>query len=121
MNRLAICLTGLVLSASVSLAAEKTLMHCFAFTPVETATADDWKAFAKASDELPKKVPGLRRVWHGKLLKPMQKRMNGVCMEFQDQKAFEAYDPHPAHKEWVDVYSKVRVPGTTTFQIVPEK
>ena len=51
----------------MSVAAEKTLMHCFAFTPIESASQAEWDAFYKATDELPKKIKGLKRVWYGKL------------------------------------------------------
>src|SRR6476661_9058980 len=116
MNRLVTCLAGLALSAAVSLAAEKTMMHCFAFTPIETASEAEWSAFYKATDDLPKKITGLKRVWYGKLARPLAQnqlkfadpearkkmladkkgtteftvveRKNGVCMEFDNQKAF---------------------------------
>src|SRR5688572_2740972 len=147
MNRLITCLAGFVLSSAIGLAAEKTLMHCFAFTPIETATEAEWNAFYKATDELPGKIPGLKRVWHGKLARPLAQnqlkfadpearkkmmadkagtteftvleRKNGVCMEFDNEAAFKAYGTADAHKTWVDVYSKVRVAGTTTYQILP--
>ena len=73
MNRLATLLAGLSLSASLSVAAEKTLMHCFAFTPIETASQAEWDAFSKATDELPKKIKGLKRVWYGKLTRPLRR------------------------------------------------
>jgi hypothetical protein len=147
MNRLATCLAGLALSAVASLAAEKTVMHCFAFTPIETASQAEWDAFYTATDGLPKKIKGLKRVWYGKLARPLSQnqlkfadpetrkkmvaekkgttefsiveRKNGVCMEFQDKAAFDAYGEADAHKTWTDVYSKVRVAGTTTYQILP--
>jgi hypothetical protein len=149
MNRLATCIAGLAFSAAVSLAAEKTLMHCFAFTPIESASEAEWKAFHKATDELPKKITGLKRVWYGKLARPLAQnqlkfadpetrkkmladkkgstefsvveRKDGVCMEFADQAAFDAYGKSEPHKEWVSVYEKVRVPGTTTYQILPNQ
>jgi Stress responsive A/B Barrel Domain len=125
LKRIGLYFAGLCLAAGSLAAAESTLMHCFAFTPIKEATQADWDAFYKATDELPKKIKGLRRVWYGKLLRPLKQgenvREHGVCMEFQDEAAFKAYDPDPAHKAWVDVYSKVRVPGTTTYQILPMK
>jgi len=148
MNRLATLLAGLSLSATMSVAAEKTLMHCFAFTPIESASQAEWDAFYKATDELPKKIKGLKRVWYGKLARPLAQnqlkfadpevrkkmtaekkgttefaiveRKNGVCMEFDNQAAFQAYGTADAHKTWVAVYEKVRVAGTTTYQILPE-
>ena len=134
-----LALTG-ILSAG-----EKKLMHCFAFTTIKEATPADWKAFQAATDALPKKMSGVvTRVWHGKLRSPLgifsvddatgkklrageknvagtanrNVREYGVCMEMADEAALKTYAGHAAHKEWVDVYSKVRVEGTTTFDII---
>lgn len=105
-------------------AVESKLMHCFAFTAIAEATEADWQAFYTATDELPSKIPGLNKVTHGKLLTPNvgdnTPRDYGVCMEMTDQAARQAYGEHPAHEEWVAVYSKVRVPGTTTFDYLME-
>jgi hypothetical protein len=148
MNRLATCIAGLAFSAATVFAGEKTVMHCFAFTPIETATEAEWNAFYKATDELPGKLPGIKRVWYGKLARPLAQnqlkfadpearkkmtaekkgttefaiveRKNGACFEFENEAAFKAYGPHAAHKAWEEVYSKVRVPGTTTYQIIPQ-
>jgi hypothetical protein len=148
MKRLAVSFAALALFATGAMAAEKTVLHCFAFTPVESATADDWKAWQQATDGMVGKVPGLKRVWYGKLARPLAQnnlrfadpeagkkmraekkgttdftiveRKNGACMEFENMAAFQAYGAHEAHKGWVTAYEKVRVPGTTTYQIVPE-
>ena len=104
-------------------AVESKLMHCFAFTAIAEATEADWQAFYTATNELPSKIPGLNKVTHGKLLTPNvgdTQRDYGVCMEMTDQAARQAYGEHPAHEEWVEVYSKVRVPGTTTFDYLIE-
>lgn len=148
MKRLATIAAGLVFSACSVLAGEKGVMHCFAYTVVDTATPAEWEAFEKATDALPGKVKGLKRVWRGKLMRPLTqygmtfaddaarkkfteagggtadakllRRQNGVCMEFADEAAFKAYNADPGHKEWVAVYEKVRVPGTTTYQILAQ-
>ena len=109
-------------------AGEKKLMHCFAFTEIATATDADWAAFMKATNELPDKIEGLEKVWVGKLRRPLRQygrnqaepaeRQSGVCMEMADEAALEVYANHPAHSEWVKVYAKVRVAGTTTFDII---
>jgi len=127
---------------------QRTLMHCFTFTEVPEATAADWDAFRKATEELPSKIDGLIKVWHGKLARPLSllqtegsldaesqkklreggtvpaqvktiRRQYGVCMEFRNQDALKAYSKHPAHDAWMKVYEKVRVYGTTTFDILP--
>lgn len=147
MNR-ALFIITLCLFAGLSLTAgEKGLMHCFAFTEVETATPADWEAFAKASDELPGKIPGLLHLTHGKLSRPlaimlpatpmddetlkkyrageavqasvkMLRRQYGVCMHFKDEESYKAYGKHEAHAAWLKAYEKVRVSGTTTYQIL---
>ncbi len=136
------------LGAPAAFAQQRTLMHCFTFTEVPEATAADWEAFKKATDELPSKIEGLRRVWHGRLARPlgllqtegaldadsqkklreggtvpaqvkMIRRQYGVCMEFDSPDALKVYAKHPAHDAWMKVYEKVRVYGTTTFDILP--
>ena len=147
LNQLTVCFVTLLILAGVASAAENKLMHCFAFTAVEGATEADWQAFYKATDALPGKIPGLAKVWYGKLARPVPVfnpdaetrkkfskennkatgeitrvvRQHGVCMEFEDQNALKAYGPHPAHKEWDAVYGKVRQYGTTTLDILPLK
>ena len=115
---------------TAAVAGEKALMHCFAFTEIEEATEDDWKAFMSATNELPDKIEGLSKVWVGKLRRPLRQfgrnqdeprlRQWGVCMEMTDEEALGVYATHDAHTAWVKVYAKVRVPGTTTFDILGE-
>jgi hypothetical protein len=137
-------LVSLLVTSSILTAGEKTLMHCFAFTPIETATQAEWDAFYKASDQMKDKIPGVIRVWYGKLRSPLQiytvapevskqlragapaatgevkrvMRQHGMCIEMKDAATLKTYEAHPFHKEWVDVYSKVRVEGTTTYDIL---
>jgi hypothetical protein len=134
--------------ATLAFGQQRTLMHCFTFTEIPEASASDWEAFKKATEELPSKIAGLKRVWHGKLARPMgllqtdgaldadnQKKLReggtvpaqvkmirrqyGVCMEFDGPDALKSYAKDPAHDGWMKVYEKVRVPGTTTFDILP--
>jgi hypothetical protein len=125
-TRLAVCALGLFLFSGIAGAGEKKLMHCFAFTPIASATDADWQAFYKATDQLPKKVSGVSHVWYGKLRSPLntpdgensRARKYGVCMEMKDADTLKAYASAPFHKEWMAVYEKVRVEGTTTFDIL---
>ena len=39
-------------------------------------------------------------------------------MEFSDEAALKTYAVHPAHDDWIKAYEKVRVAGTTTFDIL---
>ncbi|MBI4876331.1 MAG: Dabb family protein [Acidobacteria bacterium] len=136
-----ILILAVLMFATGLAAADKKLVHCFYFTVVDSATPADWDAFAKATEALPGKVPGLLHAWQGKLARPLALfnvdaearkkltageksapatatravRQHGACMVFADEAALKAYAPHPAHKEWEAVYSKVRVAGTTTL------
>jgi len=145
MQRLMLLTFCLLLAAGCLSAADKKLMHCFFFTPEAGATDAQWQAFFMATDDLPGKIPGLTNVWYGKLARPMavlstsdaeaRKKLAagekdvpgpinrvvrewGVCMEMDGPDALKAYAPHPEHKKWEEVYSKVRQPGTTTVDIV---
>ncbi len=142
--RLAVCLAGLMLSAGAVSAGEKKLMHCFAFTAIENASEADWNAFYQATDALPGKISGLTKVWYGKLRSPLMQfapsseaykklrageksvtsevratpRQYGVCMEMNDAATLKTYTDNPEHKVWLKAYEKVRVAGTTTFDIL---
>lgn len=136
----------MLLVAGSAHSGEKKVMHCFAWTEVKEATAADWEAFRKASDVLPAKIKGLTRVWYGPLESPLGQtiirkvdpesgaklraggtataevertpRQYGMCMEMNDTGTLKAYDSDPYHKIWEEAYSKVRVEGTTTFNII---
>jgi hypothetical protein len=142
-TRFAIGVSAMFLLSGSGLAGEKKLMHCFYFTPVQSATEADWQAFYKATDALPGQIPGLSRVWYGKLTRnltlfntdaetrkkvaageaatgPVTRvvREFGVCMEMADAAALKTYATHPAHDKWNEAYSKVRVAGTTTVDFM---
>lgn len=141
--RSALVVACLLLVVSPAFAGEKKMMHCFLFTAVESASDADWQAFFKATDELPGKIPGLTKVWYGKLERPFNffwpdeatrkklaageaasgpvqraQRQWMVCMEFNDADALKAYGPHPAHEAWNQIYFKVRQPGTNTLDFM---
>jgi hypothetical protein len=140
------CCAMFAISQTGAFAGDKTVMHCFAWTPVKEATPADWDAFYKASDLLPKKIKGIKRVWYGKLAAPLSQtglvkpesaafakyqagetvdlpthrvaREYGMCMEMTDAAVLKAYGTDPYHKIWTDAYAKIRVDGTTTFNIL---
>ena len=134
----------LLLTSGLATAGEKGLMHCFAFTPIKDATEAQWKAWMDATDQWPKKYPGVKMVWYGKLRRPLAQcqvdaaaikklaagekdveakanrvvREYGACMMFVDEDALKNYTAQPFHKEWTAAYEKVRVAGTTTYDIL---
>jgi len=126
-------------------AGEKGMMHCFAFTTIKDATPADWAAWEASTDKLPKTMKGIiKKVWHGELNRPLAlfgpdaetrkkftagvtsadgkveriERQHGVCLLMAGKDSLAAYQKHPEHANWVKLYEKVRVAGTTTFDIV---
>ena len=129
MERIALCALSFLLLSTAAMAGEKKLMHCFAFTVIDEATDADWKAFGTATDALPGKIPGMTKIWHGKLARPLTVynakgekvlRQHAVCMEMDNQEVLAKYASHPAHADWLKTYEKVRKPGTTTYDILGE-
>jgi stress responsive alpha/beta barrel protein len=114
---LAGCVTGRLTAGS-----QKSLLHVFAYTPLEGSTPQDFEDFQKATAAMVGQIPGLRRVWVGKLREPLpvETRIHtyGVAMEFDDAAALDVYAKHPVHDEWVKVYTRVRKEGTTTLDIL---
>jgi hypothetical protein len=101
------------------------VLHIFAYAPLETAKPEDLENFNKVTTELVGKVPGLKRVWVGKLKSSITapdgtKQIYGVGMEFESEQAYAAYGDHPAHTAWERVYRRVRVAGTTTIDLLGE-
>jgi hypothetical protein len=139
-----LCFAALTILTATASAGEKKLMHCFAFTAVDSAADADWQAFFKATDALPSKIPGVTHVWYGKLQRPMNvyfpdeatgkklrdgaktatgpvervTRQWAVCMEMADANALTSYGSAPYHKDWDAAYTKVRVEGTTTMNFM---
>ena len=144
-NTFLVSIFALLVTSGIAQAGEKGMMHCFAFTPIETATPAEWDAFYKETDMLPKKIKTIKKVWYGKLRgnglgqysvdaatskqliageKNVQGTVNrnvrkaGACFLFTNEAALAAYVKDPNHDAWVKAYEKVRVAGTTTFDIL---
>jgi hypothetical protein len=139
---LATAVLGFLAAAAPAQAADKGLMHCFAYTVIPEATDADWKAFYAATEAMPTKIKEVKQVWFGKLLRPLAQyrmsaadgkkfadgpkqtveatrvqRTQGVCMLLESEAALKTYATNPYHKEWLATYEKVRVAGTTTYDI----
>jgi hypothetical protein len=146
MAQLLACAAVALLFVPGARAGEKTMMHCFAWTAIKDATPADWQAFYQASDALPTKIQGITKVWYGKLRSPLSQlsvgeidtaagqklvagesvtipvkrvaREYGMCMEMTGPDVLKTYRVDPYHKTWVEAYSKVRVEGTTSYDIL---
>lgn len=103
---------------------ETTTVHAVAWTAAEGASAQGLADFKKATEELITSMPGLRRAWVGELRQPLVvgdiTRTHGLVLEFDNVKSKEAYSSHPARVPWAEVWSKVRVPRSTNFDVIGE-
>ena len=146
MRKFGLTIAGLIFGSCLAQAGEKGMMHCFAFTPIKTASPSDWDAFYKATDLMPKRMKFIKRVWVGKLRAPINqygirdtaardkalagqtgltseftgtRREYGACFWFSGgPEQLKTYTDHPYHKVWTAAYEKVRVAGTTTYDII---
>lgn len=125
-RRLALLAAGAVLFGAGTLvgqkmrSGEKTLIHTIAFKQVEGTTPaqiqEAWNATLKMAGE----IPGMKRVWTGKVTNRGQDYTHGIVMEFENAEALKNYAPHPAHREWEKIYFKVRTPGSNTIDVQGE-
>ncbi len=121
MNKLFLnCIAAGALLASNVMAGEKTVMHCVIFAggrvPVE-----DLDAFAQATDDLARKIQGIRHIWRGPMMPPLvidRKFTDGICMEMNG-KTLLTLEKEPAYKAWNEAYTKVRIVGSAvTFDLL---
>lgn len=146
MRRFGITIAALVLGSCLAQAGEKGMMHCFAFTPIKEATQAEWNKFYELTSMWPQKYSGIKMVWVGKLRGPLSqygttdaearkklaagesgvsgaltftRREYGACFWFSGgPEQLKEYTANPFHKEWMSAYEKVRVAGTTTYDII---
>ena len=70
-------------------------------------------AAIKGVEKMAAEIPGVKSVWT-KTLKVQGDNYNAAfVIEFENQKAFEVYADHAAHKEWEKSYLEVRDQSTT--------
>ena len=103
---------------------EKGTVHAVAWTAGESFTPQGFEDFKKATADLIGTMPGLKRAWVGKLRVPLVvgevTRNYGLILEFEDLKTREAYSTHPARVPWAKVWEKIRIPGSTNFDVIGE-
>ncbi len=103
---------------------ENTTVHAVAWTAADDATPQGLENFKRATEELVTAMPGLERAWVGKLRRPLvvgdTTRTHGLVLEFDTVENKVAYSDHPARVPWAQVWSKVRVPRSTNFDVIGE-
>ena len=103
---------------------ENTTVHAVAWTAAEDSTPQGLENFKRATEELVTAMPGLERAWVGKLGRPLVvgdiTRTHGLILEFDTIENKNAYSDHPARVPWAQVWSEVRVPRSTNFDVIGE-
>ena len=101
---------------------EKTVVHAVAWTAGASFTEQGLEDFRRATEEMARTMPGLRRAWVGRLRTPLKvgelTRDYGLVLEFDDLKTREEYSTHPSRAPWAQVWEKIRVPGSTNFDVL---
>jgi len=99
---------------------QKTLIHTISFKQVEGTTPQQMREMFDATLKMAAEVPGMRRVWVGKVTNRGEDYTHGIVMEFENAEALKNYAPHAAHKKWEEIYFKVRQPGSNTIDVQGE-
>ena len=103
---------------------ENTTVHAVAWTAADDAPPQGLENFKRATEELVTAMPGLERAWVGKLRRPLvvgdTTRTHGLVLEFDTVENKVAYSDHPARVPWAQVWSEVRVPRSTNFDVIGE-
>ena len=109
-----------VLVGQRTVTGEKTLIHAISFKPVDGATPEQIQEVWAATRRMAAEVPGIKRIWMGRVTNRGPALTHGIVMEFENEAALKAYAPHPAHAKWEEIYFKVRTPGSNTIDVVGE-
>ena len=94
---------------------KKSLVHAFAFKQVEGTTPQQMDDLWSETRKMAGQIPEIKNIWMGKVTN--RDGLYGVVMEFDNAAGLKTYAGHAAHTKWNEIYSKVRVEGTTTLDI----
>lgn len=91
----------------------QSLLHIVTVQWKEDSTPQQRQAAIDGVRTMAGAIPGVKNIWL-KTVKVQPGTYNAVfVMEFADQKAFDAYADHPAHREWEKIYLPIRQRSTT--------
>jgi len=115
---LSICGAAAIFFAGAAIGANRfskpsSVVHVITVRFKAEATAEQKDAVVKGIDKMAAEIPGIKSVWTKTLKVQGQNYSNAFVMEFESQKAFEAYADHAAHKEWEKAYLQIRDQSTT--------
>ena len=115
---LSICGAAVLFGAGALVGANRfakpsTILHVVTVRFKAEATAEQKADVLKGVEKMAAEIPGVKSVWT-KAIKVQGEGYNAAfVMEFENQKAFEAYADHAAHKVWEQTYLQVRDQSTT--------
>ena len=115
---LSICAAALLFCAGALVGANKfskpgTILHVVTLRFKAESTPEARTAAINGVEKMASEIPGIKSVWT-KTLKVQGDKYNAAfVIEFENQKAFDAYPNHPAHATWEKVYLEVRDQSTT--------
>ncbi|MSO21121.1 MAG: hypothetical protein EXQ56_11815 [Acidobacteria bacterium] len=103
---------------------QKSMIHCAAWTAKDGLTQAEFNTFKAGLAKLPDMFPGLQRIWAGKLGSDVEfngeKRTHAIALEFDSLKSKRAYSESKRRPEWQALFSTVRKPGSSSFDLVGE-
>jgi uncharacterized protein (DUF1330 family) len=117
MKKIVLCLTLLCLLGGLSVIfAQKpsSVIHVINVKWKADAKPEQIQAALNMAHELPKKFPGIKRVWTKNIKFQMKPNFDqAIVMEFESEDALKKYADSPAQKEWYKVYLPIREESRT--------
>src|SRR5580693_8213477 len=86
-----------------------TVLHIINVKWKADATPEQIKAAVDGAHQLPKKFPGIKRVWTNNIKYQGQEGYKqAIVMEFESQEALKKYADSAAQKWWYELYMPIR-------------
>lgn len=103
----ALCLCAL--ATGLMAQAPTTVLHIINVKWKADATPEQIQKAVDGAHQLPKKFPGIKRVWTKNIKYQGQEGYKqAIVMEFESQDALKKYADSPAQKWWYELYMPIR-------------
>ena len=109
----ALLFTGGIAIGANKFAKPSTILHVITCRFKPEATAEQKQAVVKGVENMAGAIPGIKSIWTKGIKVQGQGYTHAFVIEFENQKAFEAYADHAAHKAFEDIYLPIRDQSTT--------
>ncbi len=104
----------------------KSIIHVVTLYYKDGTTDEQKKSVLDGIEKMAAEIPGIKNVWlRGVKVQGayVEKQADGsmksrpftdaFAIEFEDERAFKAYDDHPAHRAWEKIYVPLRARSST--------